>query len=121
MTRGQSLPGKTELQWLGFGFGGHLVLLSRYQTLGLRFVLSLAHRASPGAKLVSLLLSQSSASSGHLQGLLANSLSVSAAFLRLPESTSARPRVQVSHCEKATESVEKLPARGAKRSLALAK
>jgi hypothetical protein len=89
MTRGQSLPGETELQWLGFGFGGHIVLLRRDQTLGLRFVLPLARLSSPGAKLVSLLLSQSSASSGHLQDLLANSLSVSAAFLRLPESTSA--------------------------------
>jgi hypothetical protein len=111
------LPGKTKLQWLGFGFGWHLVLLRRDQTLGLRFSIALAFRASPDSKLVSLLLLQISASSGHLQDLLANSLSVSAAFLRLPESISACALVQVPHCEKTIESVENLQNDG-RRSVA---
>ena len=41
-TEGLSLPDETKLQWLGFGFGRHIVLLRRDQTLGLRFDLPLA-------------------------------------------------------------------------------
>jgi hypothetical protein len=56
MTQGQSLPGETELQWLGFGFGRHPCALTPRSNAWTALRCALAHKTSPDSKLVTVFL-----------------------------------------------------------------
>lgn len=68
--------------------------LRRDRTLGLLLIVPFAPNAGSGLRHPSCFLSQGVAVSGHLQGVLANSLPVSAALLRLPEISSVQAIMQ---------------------------
>lgn len=91
--------------WVGFGWPVLLGLLCRDRTLGLRSGVPLVLIAildSGGAKLESLLPTQSNVSNGNVQVLLAHASRLRPSSLRLPKSNSENILLQPTGglCEK---------------------